>query len=301
MCCSSAGKSRMRYARNELRANHLLSMLDLLGLISAWPLQYTLGTHLAPDTHCDTLHHLLPLVMLRLQHLVRPVQLLRVRSDLVQALPQVLVLQCKFLRCLAVDADGLLRRRIRGVRRRRAAGIFLAADEVERLGGRRISNGFCCQSSEASVQNPPFSLPRLESRSFCLPVARLSELGVVELDMRLNGPGPSACMPSGAEAKATGLEISSSMFSSMPQNRENGSSVSGMAPRLRKDSSDEEDECMGEREYGSPLPRDVVGEVLAGEVTARGRGGGRLAGRMAKGGGPSRVAASKLFALQNLK
>lgn len=276
-------------------------MLDLLGLISAWPLPYTLGTHLSPDTHCDTLHYLLPLIMLRLQHLVCPVQLLRVRSDLVQALPQVFVLQCKFLRCLAMDADGLLRRGIRSVRRGRAARVFLAADEVERLGGRRISSGFCRQSSEASVQNPPFSLPRLESRSFCLPVTRLSELGIVELGMRLRGPGPSACMPSGAEAKATGLEISSSMFSSIPQNRENGSSVSGMAPRLRKDSSDEEDECMGEREYWSPVPRDVVGEVLAGEVTARGRGGGRLAGRMAKGGGPIRVAASELLALQSYR
>lgn len=101
-------------------------------------------------------------------------------------------------------------------------------------------------------------------------------------------------MPSGAEAKATGLEISSSMFSSMPQKRENGSSVSGMAPRFRKDSSDDEEECMGEREYWSPVPREVVGEELAGVVTERGSGGGMLGGRIAKGGGPRRVAGYKL-------
>jgi hypothetical protein len=34
----------------------------------------------------------------------------------------------------------------------------------------------------------------------------------------------------------------------MPQKRENGSRVSGMAPRLRNDSSDDEEECIGERE-----------------------------------------------------
>jgi hypothetical protein len=55
-------------------------------------------------------------------------------------------------------------------------------------------------------------------------------------------------MPIGAEANATGFEISSSMLSNIPQNLLKGSKVSGIPPRCMKDSSDEEDETSGERE-----------------------------------------------------
>lgn len=56
----------------------------------------------------------------------------------------------------------------------------------------------------------------------------------------------------GAVAKATGFEISSSILSSIPQNRENGSSVSGGTPKLMYDSpisvpDDEEEECRGDK------------------------------------------------------
>lgn len=124
---------------------------------------------------------------------------------------------------------------------------------------------------------------------------------------RLEGVGTSAGIPNGAEANATGLEMSSNIFSSIPQKRENGSSVSGIAPRLRNDSSEEEEELRGDRENWSPgVWADVrVGEAVGGVVVAVGCEGcegcrEKLAGRRENGGTPIRVAKISLLALHSL-
>ena len=73
----------------------------------------------------------------------------------------------------------------------------------------------------------------------------------------------------------------------MPQNREKGSSVSGMAPRLRYDSSEDDDELSGE------IANCSVGRVgeVEGEVNVACEGSRvRPAGRKANGGTPRRVA-----------
>ena len=93
----------------------------------------------------------------------------------------------------------------------------------------------------------------------------------------------------GALANATGLEISSSILSSIPQNLENGSRVSGAAPKLTYDSpisvlvpDDEEEECNGDK-MGSRV-REVLamrdGPGRSADVISVGEG------RMAKGGTP---------------
>jgi hypothetical protein len=79
---------------------------------------------------------------------------------------------------------------------------------------------------------------------------------------------PSITISIGAEAKITGLLTSSSIFSNLPQNLENGSSVSGTPPRLRNESSDDDEDMRG----------DIVelvdciggGTVVVGERRAKG-------------------------------
>lgn len=91
----------------------------------------------------------------------------------------------------------------------------------------------------------------------------------------------------GALAKATGFDISSSILSNIPQNIENGSRVSGAAPKLTYDSPisvpDDDDE-----EYRG----DKIGSRVR-EVDAIWLGPGRslivgseLGGRIANGGRP---------------
>lgn len=91
--------------------------------------------------------------------------------------------------------------------------------------------------------------------------------------------------------------MSSSMLSSIPQNREKGSRVSGAAPKLMYDSpisvpDDDEDECRGDN-IGSRYCEvvDVDVRLAGGRVLLLASDAG---GRMAKGGTPlegeSRVA-----------
>ena len=111
----------------------------------------------------------------------------------------------------------------------------------------------------------PLALPFLLSRSFTFFIFPLAFWIVVSTGGKSRG----------TLAKATGLEMSSSMVSSAPQNREKGSKVSGGAPRWRYDSSgaseEEDDDCKGEN----------VAECAGGCARAC-----VAVGRKAKGGTP---------------
>lgn len=109
-------------------------------------------------------------------------------------------------------------------------------------------------SSLTQARRSPRPLSRLDDLSFSLSLSlslSFSFLRVFPLALWSTSSTVDNGMLTGALANATGLEISSSIFSSMPQKRLNGSSVSGTAPKLTYDSagSDEDDEdAKGERE-----------------------------------------------------
>lgn len=114
-----------------------------------------------------------------------------------------------------------------------------------------------------------------------LPLARRSVRAVATGATGAGGNGPPSC----AVVNARGMLISSSMFSSMPQKRENGSAVSGICPGKRYESSGgselELDEYSGERGDSVRLPYPVVpGTCGAGGET----GGVSPTGRKLKGG-----------------
>jgi hypothetical protein len=98
------------------------------------------------------------------------------------------------------------------------------------------------------------------------------------MDSRLAAEGIAAKISSGAEASALGMLMSSSIFSNMPQNLENGSCVSAPGPGRRKLSSGgSELELL---EYSS---RGLLG-LPNGAWGGGGGGGTESTGRREKGG-----------------